>query len=300
MPGALLRFTFHPCYRYSKPSGFFIVRVLVIKRYDPVMPRFSRYALCVGVFVVVLAGCDSSREEDATPPALLPADAFSLQTNLFQQEGSAKTSAGPNFTAAALRVWPVSVILSANLIIPVAVTVAALQVEPEQDGRTWIWTSTTRVNGQEATFTLTGTPQGTTIRWSMRVSLSGGLQPLDDFELYTAQTDLVSQAGSWQLFYPIDGERRNVLNADFGVSGDLEATITYSVPPSADQHAGDAVYYEVEGEARVFFWTQVAEGQTHLVGWDADTRVGSITATDYNDGQEACWDENLDDAACSN
>ena len=263
------------------------------------MPRFSRYALSLSVFALVLAGCDSAGEEEATPPALLPAEAFSLQTDLFRQEGIPKTAAGPHFTAAALRVWPVSIILSANLIIPVAVTGAALQNDPERDGQTWTWASTTEVNGQDVTFTLAATPEGSTIRWSARVSLSDGQQTLDDFELYTAQTDLASQTGSWQLFYRIDGERRNVLNADFSVAGETEAAITYSIPLPADRHAGDTVRYAVDSEERVFLWTQVEEGQQHLVTWNAATRAGSITATNYNDGQQACWDTALENAACS-
>lgn len=290
----------HYCYRYRKQSGFVTDRFLAIKRNEPAMTRFRRYALCFCVFALVLAGCDSaSDDDDATPPALIPAEAFSLQTDLFRQDGIPKTAVGLHFAAAALRVWPVSLIVGANLIIPVAVTGAALQADPERNGNTWTWASTTVVNGQDVTFALAATVQGAAVRWSARVSLSDGQQTLDDFELYTALTDLASQTGSWQLYYRIDGERRNVLNADFSVSGEMESTITYSIPASAERNAGDAVRYEVEGAERVFFWTQVDEGQDHLVTWDAATRTGSITATNYNDGQKACWDENLDDDACS-
>jgi len=148
------------------------------------------------------------------------------------------------------------------------------------------------------TFTLAGTVQGSTVRWSARVSLSDGQQTLDDFELYTAETDLSSRTGSWQLFYRIDGERRNVLNADFSVPGEAETTITYSVPQSADQHAGDSVQYERSGDDYVFDWQQVAQALNHLVTWNAVTNEGSITATNYNNGQQSCWDSELNNADC--
>ena len=71
-----------------------------------------------------------------------------------------------------------------------------------------------------------------------------------------------------------------------------------SVPASAERHAGDSVRYEAENAQRVFLWTQATEGQEHLVIWNAVTRAGSITATNYNDGQKACWNENLDHDDC--
>ena len=265
-----------------------------------VMNRFGRYSLCIALLGLLLAGCDSTGDPESTPPPVIPAEAFSLQTNLFNQNDGGKTSAGTHFTAAALRVWPVSVIISANLIIPVAVTAAALQAEPERDGVTWTWTSTTVANGREVTFSLAGTVQGPSIRWSMRVSYTDGTLTLDNFELYTAVTNLDSRTGQWQLFYLIDGERRNVLNADFAVPDETQARIVYSIPNTAERNAGDSVAYEVDGDERVFDWQQVEEALNHLVIWNAATQIGSITATNYNNGDKACWDENLDNVACPN
>ncbi len=263
------------------------------------MKRIGRNALCTMLFVLLLAGCDSVSDDDgATAPPVLPADAFSLKTDLFNQTNASKSMAGTHFAAAALRVWPVSVIISANLIVPVAVTAAALQANPERDGTTWTWTTTTVANGREITSQLAGTLQGSSVRWSMRVSYFDGEQTLDEFELYTAVTDASSQTGSWKLYYPINGQSRNVLNADFAVPSETEATITYSIPASAENNAGDSVRYEADDNARTFDWTQVGEALNHLIIWDADTRVGSIDATNYNQGQKACWDEDLENSAC--
>ena len=228
------------------------------------------------------------------------AEAFSLQTNLFNQDDAGKTSAGAHFVAAALRVWPVSLIIGANLVIPVAVTAAALEAEPVQAGNTWTWTSTTIADGQTVTFSLAGTVNGSAINWSMRVSYTDGQQSYDDFELYTAVTDLATESGTWQLDYDIDGQRRNVLIADFVVSGEDSATITYRVPDDADSNAGDSVMYHTNGNERVFDWKQVDEALDHLVTWDAATQTGSITATNYNNGEKACWDADLENAVCAN
>ena len=264
------------------------------------MNRIGRYSLYFVLFGVLLAGCDSAGDPEATPPPVIPAEAFALQTSLFNQGDAGKTSVGAHFAAAALRVWPVSIIISANLIIPAAVTAAALEAEPEQNGNTWTWTSTTVVEGETITFSLSGTIQGPSIRWSMRVSYTDGTESFDNFELYTATTNLNSNTGAWQLFYLIDGERRNVLNADYAVPDETHATLDFRVPNTADRNAGDSVSYEVDGDERIFDWRQVGEALNHFVTWNAVTQIGSITATNYNNGDKACWDANLDNAACSN
>jgi hypothetical protein len=76
--------------------------------------------------------------------------------------------------------------------------------------------------------------------------------------------------------------------------------ITYTVPetnPNPDAR-GSTVHYSADGDDRHFDWHQEPEDYDHLVAWDAATEAGSITATNYNNGVEACWDENLEDVPC--
>lgn len=231
---------------------------------------------------------------------MIPEAAFTLQADLFQTEDGSKTMTRVHFTAGALRVWPVSVIINANLVVPVLVTAAALQdAEPEFRNGAWEWTTTTAIDNQTVAFTLRGNPDGSQVDWSMNITASDPIfgQTYDDFELYTAQTDTRSQTGSWQLYYRINGTRQNVLNADFEVFSDDEVAITYSIP-AAQPNGGTSVLYAVDGDARRFFWDQVTEGFQHDVEWNATSHIGSITATNHNDGEQGCWDENLDDVDC--
>lgn len=268
--------------------------------------------VCVGVLGIALAGCDSATEEEGAPPGVLPPDAFSLQTDLFQAQGGAADAAAlqaspaaatkAHFTAAALRVWPVSVILSVHLLVPVTVTAAALQATPVFDDGAWVWATTTPVDGKTVQFTLTGRPLGLSVDWSMRITTSDPMlgQVYDDFELYTAQTTVDGREGDWQLYYRIGGERRNVLNAEFRIAADETKELTYRIPETAEQHGGDSALYATQDTDRRFLWQQVAEGLDHDVTWDAATQAGSITATNYNDGEPGCWDANRDDVPCPN
>ena len=71
------------------------------------------------------------------------------------------------------------------------------------------------------------------------------------------------------------------------------------MPDGVGERGGDAVEYGRDGVARSFDWTQVAEGFDHLIEWDDTTQAGSITATNYNGGVRACWNEVLEDVACN-
>lgn len=269
----------------------------------------------MALLALTLAACDSAGPDDVEedlpedPPEVVPPDAFDMDVDLFsgedpaaQQAMAAKNSEHAHFTNAALRVWPVSVAVGAFLIVPTAVTGAALDADPAVNDGTWIWEAT--VDTTEAmTFRLEGTPDGQHVDWRMYVTVPEPPQgdPLDDFELYTAETTLDGTSGAWTLFYPFDGEQTEVLNADFTVTDDDAKEITFHVPDTFDEYAGHTVYYAVDGPARTFEWTQ-GEGDaasTVLVTWDAETHAGSITAPNYNDGEPACWDAELVNVACS-
>lgn len=259
---------------------------------------FARAWLLLLLPFLLTTGCDSA-DDDTDQPEVINPEAFSMDTGVFDVVGK-QASMGPNYTAALLRVLPVTILLEANLFIPQAVTAAALQADPIVEDGTWIWASTTTIDGRSATFRLTGTPDGREIDWSMRVTTTdpGTGEVYNDFELYTAETTLDGQEGTWQLYYRLDGVRTNVLNAEFDVGSASEKTLTFRVPDTAESNAGDSVRYGAEGNERSFFWTQVANALTHDIVWDAATKAGSITATDYKDGAKSCWDTQLNDVAC--
>ncbi|GMQ82344.1 MAG: hypothetical protein BMS9Abin05_1793 [Rhodothermia bacterium] len=263
--------------------------------------RFPRLAILI-VFVVFLAGCDSQgdNDDDGTPPQILSADIFSLQVDLFRQGATKGSGSKLNFAAAAFRVWPVSLVLSAHTIIPVAVTAAALNDTPEFVDGAWEWTATVPVQQSSIDFTLIGAASGSTVDWRMEIS---GTDPVsgvtyDSFVLYTAQTTVGEQGGSWKLYYELEGVRTNVLDATFDVTDDDTKSLTYSVPVTFPDTGGDSVLFDTDGNAKHFLWQQVNLSRSHEVEWDAATKEGSIVSTTFNSGDKGCWDTNLDDIEC--
>ncbi len=253
--------------------------------------------VCLLAVSFVFASCDSNSSDsfENEAPALIDAEAFSMDTSLFGSPG--KEQAGANFTAAALRVWPVSTIISANLILPALITSAAVQTDPTYDDG-WVWETNITADGKDVGFRLTATPGPAGVDWNMTVSYSDGIVTIDDLLLYSAQSALNGKSGTWRLFYPIDGQTVNVLTADFEVTDADTKRIVFSVTGGPYENVGDSVEYSRDGDTRSFDWSQSSESKSHLITWDALTKAGSITATDYNDGAQACWNENFEDVGC--
>lgn len=256
------------------------------------------FVLSAGLFS---AGCDSQNSDDEdTPPELLSSEVFTIDTSLFSSGATKDAATKAHFFAAAFRVWPVSILINANLIIPSAITAAALQDTPEFIDGAWEWDTTTQVDESTVQFALSARPSGSIIDWSLRISGTNpeGGAPFEEFELVTARSTVGEQAGSWQLYYPVNGVSTNVLNADFVVDAADTKSLTFSIPVSAAENGGDSVLYETSGDSRSFFWQQIGAALDHDISWDFLTKAGSITATNYNSGVEGCWDTNFDDIDC--
>ena len=249
---------------------------------------------------IAFSGCDSNDPEDDAPD-VIPSEVFALPVDLFDQSTSKASPPGANFTAAALRVWPVSLIISANLIIPSVTTLSALNSEPVFENGMWVWNASTAAEGQNVDFSLSAERTGDGTNWSMKISTTDSFtgDVLDDFELFSAQTTQNGTLGSWQLFYYLNGASQNVLNASYVYDSENQKAITFSIPETAAQGAGDSVEYTENALNRSFIWQQVAESITHTINWDATTLEGSISATNYNGGEMGCWDAELADIACS-
>ena len=94
------------------------------------------------------------------------------------------------------------------------------------------------------------------------------------------------------------GASHAVLLAAEGDEHDVSERFGRGVPEGVGDAGGDSVLYGTDDDARRFDWDQASEGNTHLVEWDAETGAGSIMATNYNDGERACWNAEFDDVPC--
>jgi len=240
------------------------------------------------------AGCDSNTSSDPEAPPVLEPDAFVFEADTFPETNdenpAVQPKAGTNVAVAATSVGVLSTVIAANLVIPRAVTAAALEAEPTVEDGTWIWRSSTRAEGTAVEFRLEGTPDGDRVRWRMFVTATNpnGTPSLDTFELYTAETLLNSEVGRWSLYYPIEGERRNVLDASYDLEGNRDE-VRFTVADGARRDVGDTVLYTEESTTRSVVYTQVEPEREAIIEWDAETKAGFIQAPNYRDGVTSCW-----------
>lgn len=270
------------------------------------MTLLNRLAPGLMLLSMLVVGCDTVVQEPATPPSLIPAQAFTVQTELFDQAQSGEDEIGTDAMIARLRVWPLTTALAEYLTLPAAVTEAALEEEPVVEGYEWVWKATVTNGDREVRFALSGVPRGEHVDWTMRVTKSPSAteSPLvseedSTFVLYTATTVRDGTSGSWQLFSPAEDSTINVLDAEFEIGKENKKEVTFQVTEAAREHTGDSVVYAREGDQRSFHWMQDEGGREHRIVWDAKSHAGSITATNYNDGQKACWGEALQNVECS-
>lgn len=246
--------------------------------------------------LLFIGACDSANDADDAPDVYLDS-MFEVDTEVFQ--AAPKSAAGIHFGTAALRVWPVSVVLTTSLFLPAAVTHAATQVDPIFEDGAWRWSTSTSNGQQTVEFNLSATPTSPGHDWSMLVSYADGENQITDFELFTAHTENNGTEGNWQLFLPNGDESLHVLDAEFNKDSETDKQLSFSIPDDAAQNAGDSVTYTEDGDLRTFTWMQVDAGINTYVEWDNLTGEGSITASNYNSGLKACWDADLEDIVCS-
>lgn len=247
---------------------------------------------------ITIAGCDSSGIDETDPPNVVSTDAFGVET--FSQSAG-KSAAGPHLTAAALRYAPVSIVLGLKyLLVPKIVTELATAEEPTLVEGEWVWSAEKETAVGPVSFTLTGRPEGEMIDWSMIISANNAYTgTMEAFELYAARTTSDGSEGTWELYHKNDdGVRVNVLDASFGIASPVEKQITFSVPETAEEHAGYEVRYERDGNLRTFYWNQPDTGNEHTLTWNPELGVGSIQSTNYKDGEKYCWDSAGEDASC--
>jgi hypothetical protein len=119
---------------------------------------------------------------------------------------------------------------------------------------------------------------------------------IEDFLWYVGTAPVGGTTGTWEFFDPA---------APTTVAGSIDwehpgtAVWTVSFLAESGTNMGDALTYEVNGNARSVTFTDVSAGTTVDIEWNAATNVGSITAPNYNGGARACWDATLANATCS-
>ena len=259
--------------------------------------------------VLLLTGCDAaSVSEDTTAPAVLPAEAFALDLNIFQSAEASKmagyeagehTQHSSHYIAAVWRVSIATLITGSILFYPAILTEAVQHVEPVIQDDAYVWAADTLINGQRHGVELRARLIGDDVDWNLFVSgvdEESGMY-FENFLLYNARTGITSEMGTFDVFFPVNGGSQQVMDGSYAVTSEQTHTLSFSIPEGVEDLGGASATYEVDG-IYVTMELTGAEGDRHVVEWNEETNEGSLTADDYNEGQKSCWNTNYANVDC--
>lgn len=262
--------------------------------------------------VLTFSACDSTTSEAdfGDPPAPVSAQVFDVSGMAALPTHAAEAllgndDPGDNFLNAAARVAITTGVVGAQLYIPFATTSIAQSGDVGFQDGLWTWVNTVPISDRQATFRLTTTarpPVQDPIRvdWQMNVIVDDNGDITDDL-LYDGYTDNFQADGHFTVYAPLNKDFGNdvpVLKIDYDNSDPNKQVVIFESLTDVYGHPGDVATYDAGAVNARFELNEPHNGNNHLVEWDIDSLAGRLTATDYNGGNPACWDENLQDVPC--
>ncbi|MFH1680572.1 MAG: hypothetical protein ABIH26_08000 [Candidatus Eisenbacteria bacterium] len=256
-------------------------------------------AASLALLLLFLAGGCVSEESPTAPaaeaPTLPDTSYFSFDYNFFNSPSKDAIEASQlNFLNAAIRVAVIKTVTDIVITPPVAAFALALHTVPtRQPDGSWLWVYTHVYGTREAQIRLRGEPEGGGALWELRITaLHLGL----DNELwFEGETRSWGQEGFWQFY-------------DFNKPGDpmvaridWEHTLTSKYVSFTDLYTNpdDRISYREDGQDRSIDFSDASEGEEWFIRWDTETGAGSLMVSDYNNGEEACWDSDRNDIDCT-
>jgi len=277
------------------------------------MKRSNKDRFLILIFTLNLAlflvscGSDNPTSSEDTPPEIPPTGTMTIDLSTFFGNSNAPVAdelqgANENFLTALVVVTFVSAFVVVGLSVPVAVTGAALSADPtlEDDGKFhWVYSET--VQGSTVTAELTAETQGSEIHWEMFITAQIGAVEYDNFLWYEGNSNLEGSSGFWQFYDPSQPNSQvQFVRVDYQYNSETDKTLTFTNNRPGDPGENSTITYVVDGNTVTMTVFRADEDKTTEVSWNRTTGEGYIIAPDYNNGEQACWDENQQDVTCSN
>lgn len=270
--------------------------------------------IILGAFTILgLAGCESTDPTgpNDAPPEIPPAATFQMNFDDFQQNGAGKRLAENSgaqeimskqnwgWAAANVLVW--NVVLTVNLVVPVAAFLESFNHSPvQQDDGSWLWSYEVFVAGVQHTAKLSALRDGDNIDWKMLVSKQNHYT---DFEWFTGRSNGQNTEGSWTLnAKPADPTPYlGILWHRDTETGSSDIQYTNIIPEHAEN--GGFIFAAIRPDslrdAAYNIFNKGLDNHTDI-DWNRITKEGRVRdALHFNDaGLWHCWNNVLEDINC--
>ena len=218
-----------------------------------------------------------------------------------------------NWIQAVVRVIFVQLTLYDALEEPIYAFAAAINAvpQPQPDG-SYLWTYIFVDGAEEYSIFLYGKDEGDHIDWRMEVSSNDPEMLLDHFVWFDGASQKDESFGYWQFYVPAGSPEAVAAGLGLGAAstegipvvriewehGGPKAnrlTLVNNMPGGEDE--GDTLEFVETPTKGMLDFDDVSAGEHHNITWYANGS-GSITVPDYNNGETACWDTQLENVAC--
>ena len=255
----------------------------------------STLLLMMGLFV----SCNdtNSTNPDEIKPTLPPTQSMTIDLSEFDNSnGKAKSES--NFNAAVFRAGVAKLIIDANLAIPKTLIGAAQNANSEtvaEGEYQWRYNAD---NGEDD-FSVLLTAQVDSedeVEWNFFVTTSATNPPLNNFLLFSGESEFDGTEGEWRYFDAQESEAVSEIEWDIDNDGSIE--LSFLVLSDRNGNEGASIDYEFNGTTKSLVYVDGSNGDTTTIEFNTETKAGFIISPNYNEGVKACWDETFADVAC--
>lgn len=257
--------------------------------------------LCVLLLVISCKDNPSSVSEE--PPEVPSATTMEMDLSEFesqQKSNQAQTQSNDNFSRAVGTAIIMKAVVDFNLAIPKALLTAAANADAElNEDEKWEWDFSKQAGDTTYAVRLVAERESEdSVNWSFYVTNSEA--GLDDQLFFSGTTNADGTEGTW-MYYNLQNtdSQEQVSQIEWSVNGEDDVELRLEVTSDRNNHQGDYLDYSFDGTLKTAVYYDNSEDQETRLQINVDSKVGFITAPDYNNGDQACWDGNYQDVSCS-
>jgi hypothetical protein len=281
------------------------------------MKKLTTVLLITALIAVIFSGCKKNSDN---APSLPPAKSMTIDFSNFttvkksvdisNQANSTLTNANWFLASTTAGFW--NIILTVNLVVPVAAFKAAIDNKPVLTGdKKWQWSYTANAVGATYNARLTGEIRTNDVKWEMYISRTGA-GAFSEFLWFSGTSALDGKSGQWILNLS-QTFQEPFLQIDWIVTGTDIGSIKYTyIRDLKDNRTPDLfktsyIEYGLKSQTLNGFYnihfnnsTTISDFKDVYIEWSTTAHNGHIKALHYyQDSNWHCWDGTGLDVTCN-
>jgi len=274
-----------------------------------VQKNYLLLLLLISTSLLVFSCQDSTNSLNEQPPQLPPAESMDMNFSVFDKDTDAGSSGDANLTAenesythflnATFRAMIVRGVVNSSLAIPKTLLNAAENIEPElSDDGEWTWSYSKDANGNNFEAELIATTDGNgQVIWQMYVTSSA--LDIDNELLFEGEVLTDGSSGNWTYFALLGDEAGSEISSViWTVENEDQVDLRLEVLTDRNGNLGDYIEYSFDSPVKLATYYNAGDNQTTEIEWNSETFEGYLVAPNYNNGEQACWNNDFQNVEC--